>query len=59
MSNQPILCHRPLHVEGKRGKDKGGREGGRGDGPGRRSGTLPTASRSLYQVPMEGRVAPA
>lgn len=28
MSNQPILCHRPLHVEGKRGKDKGGREGG-------------------------------
>lgn len=61
MSNQPILCHRPLHVEGRRKRRKGqGKEGGREEGreggrPGR-SGTLPTASRSLYQVPMEGRV---
>lgn len=45
-------------MEGGR-EGKGGREGGRKDRPGRRSGTLPTASRSLYQVPMEGRVAPA
>lgn len=29
MSNQPILYHRPLHVEGRRRKREQGKEGGR------------------------------
>lgn len=37
MSNQPILSHRPLHVEGDKGERtrEGGREEGKEDGPAR------------------------
>lgn len=46
-------------TEGGR-KRKEGREGRRGTGEARQEEwTLPMASRSLHQVPMEGRAAPA
>lgn len=40
MSNQPILCHRPLHVEGrgKRRKGQGKEEGRDGEREGGREG---------------------
>ena len=64
-SNQPILCHRPLHVKGGERErlkvgEKERKEGRKGTEEARQEGwTLPVASGSLHQVPMEGRAAPA
>lgn len=64
-SNQPILCHRPLHVkEGERERLKVGekerKEGRKGTEEARQEEwALPVASGSLHQVPMESRAAPA
>lgn len=56
MSNQPILYHRPLHVEGRgrrrRGQGKeGAREGGGEDGPAGQVGGVDSARGFQVSVP--------
>lgn len=52
MSNQPILCHRPLHVEGRGRRTRGqGKKGEREDGPAGQVGGVDSAHGFQVSVP--------